>query len=435
MIKAKQQKLILWISVLLLLSGTVLHAQQGPSLTIEQCYALAEQNYPLIKQYALLDLSRDYNLSNVARSRLPQVSLNAKATYQSDVVKIPIDFSQLPLPGLDIPELNKDQYGVTLDITQNIWDGGATKARSEQIRAQSQVESEQLNVSLYAVKERINQLFFGILMSDALLDQNRILQDELAQSYAQVKSLIGGGLANQSDLDAVKVEQLKAKQLATQVTHNRKAYLAMLSAFIGQKLDEQSELQKPLLQSTLPKENLRPELSLFDRQSNLFETQNQMIKVDLMPKLGLFLTGGYGNPGLNMLKEGFTLYYIGGLRMSWSISSLYTYKNRLSDLNTQQSSISVQRETFLFNSDLQASGKQNEIEKYHDLLADDDEIIALHQSVKRATEAKMNNGTANITDLIRETNAEALAKQDKILHELELLQAIYNLKYITNNQK
>ena len=433
MMKSKRRKLKLWISALLLFSISLVNAQENNLLTIEHCYHLAEQNYPLIKQYALLDQSRDYNLQNAARAWLPQIALNAKATYQSDVVKIPIDFSQLPLQGLDIPELNKDQYGITLDITQNLWDGGATKARSEQIKAQSQVESEQLNVSLYAVKERINQLFFGILMSDALLDQNRILQHELAQSYAQVKSLIGGGLANQSDLDAVKVEQLKAKQLATQVTHNRKAYLTMLSAFIGQKLDEQSELQKPLVQSTLPKENLRPELSLFERQSTLFETQNQMVKADLMPKLGFFLTGGYGNPGLNMLKEGFTPYYIGGLRMSWNISSFYTYKNRLEVIKKQQDNLAVQRETFLFNSDLQATSKQHELDKYRDLLADDDEIITLRQSVKRATVAKMNNGTANINDLIRETNAEALAKQNKIMHELELLQAIYNLKYITNN--
>lgn len=134
-----------------------------------------------------------------------------------------------------------------------------------------------------------------------------------------------------------------------------------------------------------------------------------------------------------MLKDGFTSYYIGGVRMSWNISSFYTFKNRTNQLNIQRNMLAVQRETFLFNTNLQSAAKQNEIEKYHELLADDDEIIALRQSVKRATEAKMNNGTANITDLIRETNAEALAKQDKILHELELLQAIYNLKYIINN--
>jgi len=334
---------------------------------------------------------------------------------------------------LKIPELSKDQYGITLDISQTLWDGGATKAYSEQIKAYSLVENEELNVNLYAVKERINQLFFGILMSDALLEQNHIFQNELQQSFIRVKSLIDGGLANQSDLDAVRVEQLKAKQLATQITHNRKAYLTMLSAFIGKELEETILLQKPTIPQTALKENIRPELSLFDSKLKLFEAQNRLIKADLMPKLGLFLTGGYGNPGLNMLENGFTPYYICGLRMSWNISNFYTYKNRLSNLNTQQSSLMVQREIFLFNNNLQSTSKQNEIEKYYKLLSDDDEIIALRQSVKRSIESKVNNGTATIADLIRETNAEALAKQDKILHELELLQAIYNLKFITNN--
>ncbi len=436
MIKAKRAKSNLWITGILLLSNTFLFAQNNNSLSIERCYMLAEQNYPLIKQYALLEQSRDFNLTNTARAWLPQIALNAKATYQSDVTKITLDFSQVPIPALSdlkIPELSKDQYGITLEILQTLWDGGTTKARSEQIRAQSLVEDEELNVNLYAVKERINQLFFGILMSDALLEQNRIFQNELQQNFVRVKSLIDGGLANMSDLDAVKVEQLKAKQLATQILYNRKAYLTMLSAFTGKKLDETIMLQKPVIQQTLSIKNVRPELSLFDSKSALFETQNSLIKAELRPKFGLFLTGGYGNPGLNMLENGFTPYYIGGVRISWNISSFYTYKNRMSELNIKQNSLAVQRETFLFNSNLQATSKQNEIEKYHGLLADDDEIIALRQSVKRATEAKVSNGTATISDLIRETNAEALAKQDKILHELEMLQAIYNLKFITNN--
>ncbi len=433
MSRVKRQKLNLWMTGILLLSGTALIAQNNGLLSIDSCYVLAEYNYPLIKQYALLDQSRDYNLLNAARAWLPQIALNAKATYQSDVTKIPIDFSQLPLPGLDIPELSKDQYGITLDISQTVWDGGTTKARSEQIKAQSLVENKELKVNLYAVKERINQLFFGVLLFDALLEQNRIFQNELQQSFVRVKSLIHGGLANQSDLDVVRVEQLKAKQTETQISHNRKAYLTMLYAFIGKKSDEQVELQKPLIQPTMPEENLRPELSLFDSRVAFFNAHNREIKADLMPKFGLFVTSGYGNPGLNMLKDGFTSYYIGGVRMSWNISSFYTFKNRTNQLNIQRNMLAVQRETFLFNTNLQSAAKQNEIEKYHELLADDDEIIALRQSVKRATEAKMNNGTANITDLIRETNAEALAKQDKILHELELLQAIYNLKYIINN--
>lgn len=436
MFKFKSQKLTVWLMSVLLLFNFTLFAQNNNLLTIENCYMMAEQNYPLIKQYALLEQSRDFNLSNVARAWLPQISLNAKASYQSDVTKIPLDFSEIPIPALsnlEIPELSKDQYGITLDILQTLWAGGATKARSNQIKAQSQIESEQLNVNIYAVKERINQLFFGILMCDAMLNQNRIFQNELEQNYVRLKSLINGGLANQSDLDIVRVEQLKAKQNATQITHNRNAYLTMLSAFIGRGLDETVVLEKPVIQSMVKAENLRPELFLFDSKSAFIEAQNRLIQADLMPKFGLFLTGGYGNPGLNMLENGFTPYFIGGLRMSWNIGGFFTYKNRINELKVQQNNNVIQRETFLFNTNLQSTSKHHEIEKYKALLADDDEIIALRQSVKNATEIKMNNGMANISDLIRETNAEALAMQDKILHELELLQAIYNLKFITNN--
>ena len=159
--------------IVILLLSLPTFAQLG----IEECYEKAVANYPLVKQYGLIEQSREYNLSNAARAWLPQISLNAKASYQSDVTKIPLDFSQDPmLVNMKIEELSKDQYGVTLDVTQTLWDGGATKARSEQIKAQTAVENEELKVNLYAVKERINQIFFGILLCDAILEQNRIFQ-------------------------------------------------------------------------------------------------------------------------------------------------------------------------------------------------------------------------------------------------------------------
>jgi len=416
--------------IVILLLSLPTFAQLG----IEECYEKAVANYPLVKQYGLIEQSREYNLSNAARAWLPQISLNAKASYQSDVTKIPLDFSQDPmLVNMKIEELSKDQYGVTLDVTQTLWDGGATKARSEQIKAQAAVENEELKVNLYAVKERINQIFFGILLCDAILEQNRIFQENLQQNFDRVKSCVGGGLVNQADLDAVKVEQIKAKQNFTQISRNRKAYLTMLSAFIGEKLDENAVLQKPEIKQTVFAENARPELSLFNSRLAFLDAQNREINTSLMPKFNLFLTGGYGNPGLNMLKNGFTPYAIVGMRMSWNISSFYTFKKRENQLETQRENIVTQRETFLFNSNLQATAKQNDIEKYRELLADDDEIIALRQSIKRATEKKVESGMATVSDLIREINAEALARQDKILHELEMLQTVYNLKFITNN--
>ena len=409
--------------------------QSFAQTTINDCYAKAQANYPLIKQYGLIEKARDYSLSNAARSWLPQIQLSAKATYQSDVTKIPIDFSQIPIPGLadmKMPELNRDQYGATIDISQTLWDGGISSAKRKVIKANANAEKADLEVNLYALKERVNQLFFGILMCEEMLKQNQLFQDELQRNFEKITALTKSGLANQADIDAVKVEQLKAKQSFTQVSHSRKAYLQMLSAFIGENLDENTSLQKPNATLVNSTQILRPELSFFDSKLLSLNASQKEIKADLMPKFGLFFTGGYGNPGLNMFKEGFTAYYIGGIRLSWNISSFYTFKNRQNMLNSNRNAIEIQRETFLFNTSLNKSSKENEVKKFHEMLKSDEEIIALRNSVKRATEAKVANGTANVTDLMRDVTAEQMAKQDKILREIEMLQAIYNLKFVVN---
>jgi outer membrane protein TolC len=402
-------------------------------LTVEDCYVKARANYPLINQYGLIEQARDFNLSNAGKAYLPQLQLSAKASYQSEVTEIPFDFSKLGMPGVNVPRLSKDQYGVTADVSQTVWDGGAVKAKRESIRTKSEVEQKELDVSIYAVNERINQLFFGILLCDALIEQNRLYQDELQRNYEQISSYIRNGVANQADLDVVKVEQLRAKQALTQIVHNRKAFLEMISAFIGEKLDENVILQKPEISLSPFLELRRPELELFDNQYKILDAARNEINVSLMPKFGLFLTGGYGKPGLNMLKNKFSTYYIGGVRLSWNIGSLYTKKNNLSLIESNRNAIKIQRETFVFNTLLNKTGKENEISKYRELLKSDDEIIALRNSVKRSAEAKLAGGTLNASDLMREIIAEQLAKQDKIVHEIELTQAIYNLKFITNN--
>jgi outer membrane protein TolC len=370
------------------------------------------------------------------RAWLPQIQLSAKAAYQSEVTKIPIDFSQIPIPQLakiKIPELSKDQYGATLEITQTLWDGGLAGAKQKAVKANTETEKTELEVNLYAVKERVNQLFFGILMCDAMLEQNRLFQDELQQNFERITSYVRNGLANQADIDAVKVEQLKAKQSFMQIFHNRKAYLQMLAAFVGEILDENIMLQKPSANFAASTEILRPELLLFDNKRTLLNELQSEIHADLMPKFGLFFTGGYGKPGLNMLEDKFSTYFVGGVRLHWNIGNFYTFKNRKNLLNNNKNALSIQRETFLFNTLLNKSSKENEIEKYREMLTSDEEIIRLQNSVKCATEAKVAGGTANVTDLMRDLRYEALAKQNKILHEIEMLQAIYNLKFITNN--
>lgn len=402
-------------------------------ITIEECYRKAQENYPLIKQYDLIEKTKEYNLANASRGYLPQVMLSAKATYQSDVTKMPFDLAQLGMQGIKIPTLSKDQYGVTLEINQTIWDGGEISSQRAIARTGSAVEEKKVEVNIYSINDRVNRIYFGILLTDARIEQNRLLKKELQRNYDRVYSCMLGGIANSSDLDAVRVDQLKAEQNEAALLCTKQAYVEMLSQLIGEEIDATAEFVKPSIMRPSTDAINRPELELYDMQVKNFEAENRRVSSALYPRFGLFITGGYGRPGLDMLKNEFSPYYLAGVRMSWNIGSFYTEKNRRRVIRNNIQSVEAQRETFLFNTRLDIAMKDKSIEKYVEQLKYDDEIIRLKTSIREASEKKMENGTLSGTDLMRDVNAEQMAIQDKILHEMELLSAIYDLKFATNN--
>jgi outer membrane protein TolC len=394
-----------------------LHAQ----LTIEDCQTKAKANYPLIRRYDLIEKSKKYSLSNVAKSYFPQFQINARASYQSDVTTIP-----LSLPGINIPTLSKNQYQTYLEATQILWDGGLNRSQKEIVIAAAEVEKQQLQTDLYAVESRVNHLFFGILLLDAQLEQNQILQDDLGRNHTAVTAYLEYGIANQVDLDAVKVEQLNACQVAAQLQSMRLAYFEMLSYMIGDTLNTGTTLVKPeAKQLTYPNTVHRPELRWMDAQKHLLESQKNLVKTSYLPKLNLFLQGGAGRPGLNMLSSDFNAYYIGGIRLTWNFGSLYTRKNDLRKLEINQYSVDAQRETFLYNLNLAITSEDRDIQRLREQMKYDDEIIALRKNIRQSAEAKLANGTLTTADLLREINRENLARQAKVSHEIELLIAIY----------
>ena len=422
------------IKTITLFLALVSYAPCFAQLSIEACYEKARANYPLIKQYGLIEKTKEYNLSNAAKGYLPQVTFSAQATYQSDVTEIPIDLDAIGLTGVEIPSVSQDQYKMELALSQTLWDGGAIRSERKALHTQAEVDQRDMDVNMYTINERVNQLYFGVLLAEAQLEQNKVLQAELRRNCDQVSSYIKNGIANQSDLDAIQVDLLKAKQTEAQFEHTKRAYREMLSRLIGEEIGEETRLVKPEAVRPLTKENNRPELELYQARIRNLRAQDSRITAGMMPKLGLFVTGGYGKPGLDMFEDNFKVYYLAGVKLSWNLGSLYTRKNDRRKIQTGIRSIETQRETFLFNTSLDVAQRNATIDKYIDQLKYDDEIIALRGSVKRASEAKMANGTLSGTDLTRDIHAEQSAIQDKILHEMELLQAIYNLKYVTNNK-
>jgi outer membrane protein TolC len=360
---------------------------------------------------------------------LPQLSLNARLTYQSEVTNLPIK-----IPGVTIPQLSKDQFQAVLEANQTIWDGGIIRAQKKGIQASTQTEKQKLAVDLYALKERVNQVYFGILLINEQLGQNKILQKDLQTNYDKVTSYMQNGVANQSDLDAIKVEILNAKQQEVSLISIRKSYIQILSAITGLPVDEKTVLEKPILPKSNEKVvNHRPELSLFDAQTNLYDSQKDAVFAGNLPKLGLFVQGGVGKPGLNMLSNAVSPYYIGGLRLSWNLSGFYSLKNNIVKIELNKKSVDVQKETFLFNNNLINQQQQNEIDRLKSQLKSDDEIISLRNNIRKSAEVKVENGTLSVTDLLREMNAESQAKQAKSLHEIQLYISVYQQLNTTNN--
>jgi outer membrane protein TolC len=401
----------------------------GQNLTIKTCQESARNNYPLVKQFGLIEKTAEYNISNANKAYLPQLNLTAKATYQSEVTKLPIT-----IPGMTIPELTKDQYQAAVELSQLLWDGGVIKAQKKSIQASTEAEKQKLEVDLYALNERVNQLFFGIMLLNEQLIQLQILQNELSVNYKRVEAYKQNGVANQSDLDAIQVEQINATQRETEIKSTKKSFAEMLSAFTGLKLDENTVFEKPIVPTfDFNSEIKRPELSMLSAQNNLLESQRNVIIAGNLPKIGAFVQAGYGKPGLNMLTNAFSPFYIGGIRLSWNLSGFYTQKTNLDKIELNKKSVDIQKETFLFNNNLQNKQQQNEMEKLKSNIKNDDEIIRLRTNIKKSSEVKVENGTATVTDLLREINAESMAKQNKLLHEIQLYMAVYQYKNIINN--
>lgn len=420
----RMKRIIFSFSFLLFVSG--MYGQ----ITLEECQRKTQDNYPLIRQYGLVEKTKEYNLENASRGYLPQFALSAKASYQSEVTELPIK-----IPGVEIKGLPKDQYQVMLELQQKIWDGGGIRVQKKQVTAEAEVEREKLNVDMYALNSRVNDLYFGILLLDEQLKQNGLLQEELERNFRQITAYVENGIANQADLDAVKVEQLNARQKRIELSSSRVAYLRMLSLLMGEELAQEASLEKPVPEKniTVASEIRRPELSWFNAQGAGLQVQEKALNVRHLPQLGLFVQGAYGNPGLNMLKNEFSPFYIAGVRMSWNFGSLYTLKNDRRVIENKRQQLDSNRDVFLFNTRVQMTQQEQAIHSMEKQMQDDNEIIRLRTSIRRAAEAKVANGTLTVTEMLRELTNESLARQTKAMHEVQLLMDIYQLKYTTNH--
>ena len=417
------------LSILIVCFHINLSAQKNNSLlSLTECYVLAKENYPLSKKRDLLTKSSNFTIENISKGYWPRLDLSGQATYQSEVTKIPVN-----VPGINIPELNKDQYKVYGEINQLLYDGGILKQQKDKVKTQLKVQNQQLEVELYQVKQRVTDLYFSVLIFNEQLRQNELLKNDIRIGIKTVEAQLENGTAYRSSADLLKAEYLKAEQQAINIRNYKKASLEMLGYFINREIDSKTTLKIPAPLSTNVKAINRPELDVFTFRKESLELDKKTILAGNRPKFNFFLQGGIGNPALNFLKDAFEPYYISGLRLSWSLTSFYTSKKQQQIVEIKKKELEADQETFLFNTNLSIKQQDAEIAKLEEYLATDTEIITLRNNVKKAALAQLKNGVISPADYLREVNEENQAIQNKILHTTELLLAKYKQKLITGN--
>lgn len=397
-------------------------AQQADTISLNNCRQLAIANYPLIKQKDLLSEAAGLRIKNLNTNYFPQVSLNGQATFQSAVTEIP-----KISPMFDFPSMSQDQYKVTLDVNQTIWDGGTTAAQKKLENSNLLADQMNVDVEMAKIKERVNQIYFNILLAQQNEKVVRNIQEELKSKLKKTETGIKNEVMLQSNADIFKAEIIKTEQQLIELSNAKSASLKMLSEFINRTLSETTELiipEGPVIEPVY--DNKRLEMQLLDLQMNKLDISKSLVNTKVMPRFFAFGQGGYGRPGFNMLSNDFDFFYIVGAKLNWNISGFYQSGREKRVIEIQKNILNTQKETFDKNLKIASQKDAADIAKYKQLISKDDEIINLRQNITKTASTQLENGVITATEYVTELNAEMLARLNLELHKIQLKMAEIN---------
>lgn len=402
---------------ILLLFGSSLHAQDYRVITLEKANELAFKNYPLIQQKDLIRQTADFTIANLNKKFLPQLSANGQASYQSDITAI-----NIPIAGFSIEGPAKDQYKIYGDASVLLFDGGVINEQKKTAQLKSEIDAQKIDVELYKIRERVDQIFTSILFFEGQMRQVSLKQKDIQIGIDKMEARLQNGLAFRSNVNELKAEYLQSEQRKIELNAGRKGLIKTLELFMNVHFSDSVVFEMPVIKN-ISNDISRPEIKLYADQNILLEQQKSLVRAGNMPKASLFMQVGYGRPTFNFLKNDFDFFYIGGIRLTWPLSGLYTRKNDLQLIDIDKKSNSIQEATFLLNVQTQLTQQQAEIDKMIALVESDHAIIELRESVKEAAKAQLENGVITSGDYLREVNAEDQSRQALITHEVQLLQA------------
>jgi outer membrane protein TolC len=397
------------------------------TVTLKDCYEKAMENHPVGLQKAELEKISKLNKDIIASSWLPQSVFNAQATYQSEVIDIGID-----LPGFDFPSPTRDQYRMSVEVQQMIYDGGTTKHRQKLRDAQHQAELKEIEVQLYQVLEQVNQHFFRYFILKENLKILDLTVDEVTQRLHSVKSAVENGALLPSSQWALEAELLRLDQKRDELNAMIKASLNILEILAGEDLAN-ANLVLPNEIHPEEKPLNRPELKLFELQKESLFAASGLTSTARMPRVSTFAQAGYGRPGLNMLSEDFDFYYLAGIRLSWNIWDWDKTKQERQIQQVKAEIVNAQQEVFEQRISIALASVTALISQLEKTTEKDLQIIALREKILESAGSQLENGVITSNDYLQQVNSLVQAKTEYQSNQIRLIQARAEYNIITGN--
>ncbi|MFA5419341.1 MAG: TolC family protein [Bacteroidales bacterium] len=420
------KKTMVFLFLLVLQQG---YAQTNQVVTLDDCYIAAINNYPNFQQVDMDVQISKLNKQNIQAGYLPSLNLNGQASYQSDVTKVPIS-----VPGINIPIMAKDWYNLNLDVEQLIYDGGLTHNRKKIADADLDIAQQKLQIEFYQLKDQVNKLYFGIILSRKTLDILDVLKKNLEATIADAEVAFNNGVLLSSDVDALKVEYNLALQQIVEKQEDQRALIAGLHIITGLNISNADQLVVPDVQVVAEKfVNNRPEYMLLGKQQTKIEMLSELTKAKRRPVFMAFGQAGYGRPGYDMLNDKFDSYYKVGARLHWNLWDWHQVKRERSVLSVQNEIINTQKQSFDQKLKADLETKMAAIRKAEQLISTDETIVNLQQNVVNTANVQLKNGSITTTNYVIEINKQVKAQLNLEVHKLQLIYSKYQYNITLGN--
>lgn len=423
------KRIILFFLIPLITDPSAVYSQK--LLTLKECYDMASAASSLAgekESYSAIWQLKDKNLT---KGWLPSLDAGGNFIYNSEVIDIGSSLGSLPIPGIAdaIKPLPHEQYKLTVDINQVIYDGGAIKGARALEKADLLINEKQNETDLYKLRSQINTYYFNMLLLERQKELLKNYLELITKRIASMHSALENGIILKSDIDVMTTEKIRIDQQLKENEIRRNSFIKILSDLLGSEIDPSSEFVPPLIPATLSPELTRPELEIFDLRKSQLEASLGVIKSKRMPKAYGFATLGYGNPpGNNFFRDEFAPYYILGAGVKWNIFDWNKTSNEKHIISLQQTMIENRKKDLSDNLNHLLEAKSSEIESLESMLESDNELIILRKRITASASSQYENGTITATELLNEINSEKQALINFEMHKISL--AMSRVEYL-----